>query len=410
MNTMPMKVLHVMPEFPYPPVDGARADTWERLRSMNRLGCSVDAVVIKQKVAPEDRHVAEIRQVVSSLRVVERLPLRRCLAGMVPTRVGRNYSLAELPLTGEYDLTLMEGEDAFPICGNSQLRTRVCALRVHNDESAYMRELARAEENFLKRQFWRLETLRFAVYSRFAFRHVSSLWFISARERDQFVTRHPAAASKAVWLPPSIAAGGAAKRRTNNSTRVLYVASLDSPLNREALRWYLRNVHVYLTEDPSYELVVAGSTKSCAVAQSFADEVRREARCTMHVNVGDLSPLYDDCALFINPMQRGAGVKMKNIHAIARGIAVLSTVVGNEGSGFADKEHVRITNTAAAFATAIRELLGNDQLREQMAARAYRYLTENYDSDANLQRLFTNLMTQNSRKSTTQKSVLSPAV
>ena len=385
-----MKILHVMSEFPCPADNGFRADIWDRLKAMSRLGCSVDVLVMRQKTSPEERHVAEVREVAGGLDFVERRSLRKSVATIAPTFASRNDTLAEFPLTGQYDVTIAEGEDVFPIFDNPRLQTGLRVLRVHNDESAYFGELARAEKSFLRKQFLRLEALRLLPYSRSAFRRVDSLWFISEVEYLRFVKAQPAAEAKAVWLPPAIEFGEPPRRNTTASKRVLFVGSLHTNLNREAVQWYLANIHRHLFSIPGYELVVAGSTQGRAAAEQFVEEIRREERCTVYTNVDDLGSLYEQCAMFVNPMLRGAGVKLKSVHAIARGIPVVSTSVGNEGSGFADKQHVRVADTPEDFTAAVAGLLQNHEEREQMALRAYDHFRQAYDCEANLRRLLAN--------------------
>ena len=402
-----MKILHVMPDLPCPPDNGARADVWARLVAMNRLGYRVHALVMAGKMAPEDRHVDEMRTLVSSLKFVERRPLRECLASITPTYISRNFGLKEVPLTESYDLTLMEAEDAIPVCDNPSLNTKLRVLRVHNDEISYMWEFAKAEERFLRKQFIRLEALRMVPFSRSAHRRVDSLWFISQSECQRFIANHPAAAARAAWLPPSIVFGDKPKRSAAYCKRVLFVGNFYTSLNRDGLRWYLRQVHPLLEQDPDYELVVAGSTQGRSAAHRFAEEIKQERRCTVHVNLEDTTSLYENCAVFINPMRAGAGVKVKSVHAIERGIPVVSTSAGNEGSGFANKEHVRLADTPTEFASAIANLLNNYGLREQMAVQAYDHLTKHYNCEANIRGLVTTLVSRDSQCLIDQQTVLS---
>jgi len=387
-----MKVLLVMVEFPYPPDAGGRGDTWSRLRALNRLGHSIDAIVMQQKLVPKNQHVAEMRRFVNSLSFVARRPLRKSLTTTVPTMVALNKTLATLQLREQYDITLAESERVSSIFENPTLHTRIRALRVQNTESRYMWLNARTEETFLRRQFCRLEALRFVPLSRSVYRRMDSLWFISKSELQKFMASSPKSAAKAVWLPASIVFGDKPEERRFDSKRVLWIASLNNSLNREGLRWYLKHIHPHLCQDPDYELLVAGSTSGRASAYLFVNELQQQNRCSVHVDVDDLTDLYNGCAVFINPMQRGTGVKVKNIHAIERGVPVVTTSVGNDGSGFVDKEHVRVADTPAAFESAVSELFNNEILREQMAARAYGYLRKNYDCEANIQRLLTSLV------------------
>jgi glycosyltransferase involved in cell wall biosynthesis len=403
MNVMAMKILHVMSEFPYPPTHGMRADILDRIRALVRLGCNIDVVAMRQKQIPEEQHVAAVRQLVNSLQFVERRPLRKCLATVIPTAVARNKALEEVPLCKPYDLVLAEDEDTIPIFGNPSLETRVRVLRVHDHKSSSMRAAARAEERFLRKQFCRLEALRFGPYSRSAYSRVDSLWFISQSECRKFMATQPSEAAKAEWLPPSVTFGDAPKRATL-SKRVLFVGNFHISLNREALKWYLQGVHPLLTQDPEYELVVAGSTRGLASELEFPEALKREPRCRVYLNTGDLTSLYDQAAVFINPMQHGTGVKVKNIHAIERRVPVVTTSVGNDGSGFLDRQHVRVADRPRAFVDAIRELLNHPASGERMAARAHSYLTVRYDCVANVQRLLGNLISQNPQFSTDQRT------
>jgi polysaccharide biosynthesis protein PslH len=382
-----MNVLHVMPDFPLPADNGARADVWSRIVAMKTLGYSVDVLVMAQKIGPSPDNVAEVRHVVDSLHFVERRPLRKCMATRLPTYISRNGTLSECPLTREYDVTIMEAEDTIAITENPSLRTGMKVLRVHNDEITYLREFLKAEDSFAKRQFLRLELLRLKPFVRSAHERVDQLWFISEDEWQRFVAMYPNAAHKAAWLPPSIEIRKAPARIPPDNKRVLFVGNLHTPLNRDGLRWYLRHVHSALKRDPDYELVVAGSTRDRIPGRVFAEELKRQPRCTVHVDIADPTPLYAGCAVFINPMRAGAGVKLKSIHAIERRIPIVSTSIGNEGTGFHDVEHVRIADTADQFINAVTELLNDRRARVAQAERAYLLLMARYDAASNISRL-----------------------
>lgn len=382
-----MNVLHVMPDFPFPANNGARADVWSRIVAMKALGYSIDALVMAQKLRPSQSDITQVRRAVDSLHFVERRPLRNCLATRLPTYISRNARLSEYPLAREYDVTIMEAEDTIAITDNPSLRTGLTVLRVHNDEITYLREFLNAEENFARRQFLRLELMRLKPFVPLAHERVDQLWFISEREWQRFVATHPTARRKAAWLPPSIEIRNTPTHKAPNNKRVLFVGNLYTSLNRDALRWYLQHIHPVLVGDPDYEFVVAGSTQRRNAAKVFADELRRQSRCTVHVDIEDTTSLYNNCAVFVNPMRAGAGVKVKSIHAIERCIPVVSTSVGNEGTGFHNAEHVKIADSAEEFIVAVSELLNDRRLRVAQAERAYHRLIARYDAVENISRL-----------------------
>lgn len=365
---------------------------WDRIRAMSRLGYSIHALVMAPKEPVDEHSLAEMRSLVERLDFVERWPMRRSLATFVPTLVSRNNTLAILPLSEQYDITLAETEHVLPIFSNPQLRTRLRVLRVHNNESKYMWELAQTEERFGWKLFFSLEALRFLPFVKSAHRSVDSVWFISQRECQNFMRGRPLADARATWLPPSLTLGSIPERRAVRSKRVLFVGGLKNPLNREGIRWYLKEVHPRLTADPDYELIIAGNADGSSSAHLLARQAMGEERCTVHLNVADLGPLYDSCALIINPMRRGSGVKLKTIHAIQHRTPLVTTSVGVEGTGFADKEHVRVADAPEAFAAAVMDLLNNPELGEKMANLAYQYLIRHYDSSKNIERLLESLL------------------
>ncbi|UWZ83719.1 glycosyltransferase family 4 protein [Occallatibacter riparius] len=382
-----MKILHVIPDFPFPPDNGARADVWSRLVAMKSLGYSVDVLVMAQKRTPSPEQISAVRDVVDSLHFIEPKPRYKCIVTRLPTYIARSASLIEHRLTSEYDVTLMEAEHTFAITQNPTLRTKRTVVRVHNDEIAWLREAMKLEESTLRKQILRLELARLKPFVRHVHQRVDQLWFISEFEWQAFATSHPDLKHKTAWLPPSLQISQTHRRIDPDNKRVLFVGNLYTSLNRDALRWYLEHVHPVLLNIPGYEFIIAGSTHGREVASRFADHLKSFERCVVHMDMPDPTELYDDCTIFVNPMQAGAGVKMKSIHAIERRIPVVSTSVGNEGTGFQSGEHLKIADTAEEFTSAIRKLLNDRSLREVQAERAYDHLLTRYDAAKNISQL-----------------------
>jgi glycosyltransferase involved in cell wall biosynthesis len=359
---------------------------------MRRLGYAIHLLVMSPKGQVDEMALAELRSLVGRVDFVERSPMRRSLATSAPTLVSRNSSLADVSLSDEYDMTLAESEHVMPIFDNPRLRTRLRVLRVHNHESKYMWELARSDERPGWKVFFALEALRYRRFARTAYRKLDAVWFISRHEYERFNLDQLAPRASAAWLPPAVTLEGRPERTGPGSRRVLFLGGLKNPLNRDGVRWYLKEVHPLLTEDRNYELVIAGNAEGSHAAHLLAREACRMGRCAVHLNLGNLGPLYDGCAVIINPMRRGSGVKMKTIHAIQHRIPLVTTSVGAEGSGFADKEHIRVADEPNAFADAIRDILDSPARGDAMADRAYQYLTAHYDSDKNIKRLLSSLL------------------
>ncbi len=82
--------------------------------------------------------------------------------------------------------------------------------------------------------------------------------------------------------------------------------------------------------------------------------------------VPDTSPYLDRAAVVIAPLRYGAGMKGKVSEALARGAAVVTTGIGNQGFGAVSGEHLLVRDDPAAFAEAIIDLLRDPALAERL--------------------------------------------
>jgi glycosyltransferase involved in cell wall biosynthesis len=82
--------------------------------------------------------------------------------------------------------------------------------------------------------------------------------------------------------------------------------------------------------------------------------------------VDDLQPVYQSTAVFIVPLLVGGGVRLKILHALARGLAVVSTSAGVEGSGLEAGRHVLVADDPRAFADAVVAIASDAVLRRSL--------------------------------------------
>jgi glycosyltransferase involved in cell wall biosynthesis len=98
----------------------------------------------------------------------------------------------------------------------------------------------------------------------------------------------------------------------------------------------------------------------------------------------NLNPLYATASLFINPILRGAGLKLKTVQALAAGLPVVTTSAGKEGSGLQDGIQLLVADSAVEFAEKVRELLQDKVKSAELVAAAQRFLAERYNQERNI--------------------------
>ena len=373
------KALVVTGEFPYPPDHGARVDIWRRVQVLAGLGFSVEVLATVFR-PPEPGELAAVRSVVDDVILVSR---RHNLTGVfsrAPGQVSTRGQLRQARMNASYDLVVLETEAVASVLDNPHLRAKVVALRIQNDEPRYYQDLARSERNWLKRAYYATEARRFRRLLPLIHARVDRFWFISLEERDAFAAAVglPSAAN-AYFLPAPLDPNGFRPHPAGGAS-VLFVGTLSHPVNVEALCWYLHHVHPRLQSLPGYHLVIAGNTRGTRV-----EWLRRRVEELGHVelhenpNAKALYALYALSSVFVNPAHSGAGVKVKTINAIEAGLPVVCTTVGKQGTGLRASVDVNVEDQPAAFAEAIRRLLGDPARRRSVVAEAQRFLAINYD-------------------------------
>jgi len=310
--------------------------------------------------------------------VLRRRSVRDTLWSLSPGQVGIRRDLRKTPINDSYDAVLMQSEFTTDILQNRSIGYRKTIIRVDNDEYGYALQTARAEQKLWRKLYYLQEAVRIKRHSSRLLPKADVLWFVSHEELSRYREHHGSNNSQAAeFLPTAIDLRTFAPCPLKGSN-VLFVGSLHTVLNREAVEWYIKNVHPKITDVPDYNLVIAGSTggKCCEWLHTLT---RRFDNVQLHLDYDDLSDLYSQSAVFVNPMQGGAGVKIKTVEAIVRGLPIVSTTKGVEGIGLLDDAHFKGANTGSEFAERVREFLQNRKEAKDFVQRSQTYIFENYD-------------------------------
>nr|WP_240354360.1 glycosyltransferase [Pectobacterium brasiliense] len=159
-----------------------------------------------------------------------------------------------------------------------------------------------------------------------------------------------------------------------NGANVLFIGNLFTANNLCGLRWYIEEVHPLLVRNISgYKLIVAGNTRGLELPDFLK---KHDESIILYESPKDLSDIYAQGTVFINPMLSGAGVKLKTIDAIAAGLPVVSTAVGAEGLGLIDEKHYFMANDSNFFYTAIKSVVNNPEHAFDVAISARSYLVD----------------------------------
>lgn len=377
MKSDELNLLYVCHSFPFPPTSGGQVDVWYRIQALHKLGVLLD-VIVTVKEEPDAAILKTVKEQVRSLRLIKLKSLKSGLFHWKPVQVVIRDELRSIRIDKEYDVLLMQSEFVTEILRNRTIKWHKSIIRVENDEYFLHLRTVMAERSLARKLYFLQDLLQLKVHSAVALRDADLLWFISRDELTHFRNQSGLRArGHQIFLPCAVDLG-LMNRPSLRGKKVLFVGSLWSPLNRVAVEWYISSVHPKLADLVGYRLLIAGSTHGydCSWVRTITSHF---SNVDIFVDVDDLSSIYNDSALFVNPMQSGAGVKLKTVEAGVRGLPILSTSVGAEGTGFVPDVHFMLANNSREFCAGVRRLLNDKPLAAGMVERCQEFLLENYD-------------------------------
>lgn len=126
---------------------------------------------------------------------------------------------------------------------------------------------------------------------------------------------------------------------------------------------------------PDATLLLAGTSPTAAV--------RRLASPRVSVTgwVDDIRLSYASSKVFAAPMRMGSGLQNKLLEAMSMSIPCVTTSIVNSALGAVPNEHLLLGDTPHQFAEQVIALLSDNQRRESMAQAGHQFVKQNYHWD-----------------------------
>jgi len=170
---------------------------------------------------------------------------------------------------------------------------------------------------------------------------------------------------------------------------LLFVGGFDHAPNGDAVEYMVTEIMpLLIREIPHIHLTVVGSNPSDRIRALAGEHV------TIAGWVADLDPIYASTRLVVAPLRYGAGVKGKVGQALAMGVPMVTTSIGNDGMMLEPGRDIEIADNAELFAERVIGLYGNRDAWETMSAQGLRRIDELFGrgaTHARLSELFTSL-------------------
>lgn len=369
------KILLVTSDFVYPPNHGDRVDIWNRILCLKKMGFEVDLIcTVKEKVS--NKYLEMVNKFVNKLILVNRKNKFIDVFCKEPLQLKSRKNLEQIQLSELYDYVIFQGSYVLPIKRNKTLRYKNIILRMNNDESIYFKELCKSEKKYWKKLYYYIESYKFKILDGLLVKEIPNIFFVSYDEMIKYKNRY--SEIKAYFMPTAVEMN--MKKQALNNKNVVFIGSLFMINNREAIAFYIKNIHPLLLNIKGYTFTIAGNSKGKGV-----EWIKKLSSKYNNINIIDspeeLDSIYAEACVFVNPMLHGAGVKLKTINAIVNGLPVVSTTVGNQGTGLKHGSHIYVADNAKKYAEYIKILLNDKVMRETMVRNSQEFISLYYNQE-----------------------------
>ncbi|MCU7800113.1 MAG: glycosyltransferase [gamma proteobacterium symbiont of Lucinoma myriamae] len=162
--------------------------------------------------------------------------------------------------------------------------------------------------------------------------------------------------------------------------------------NATAINWFIDNVWPLFSQS-GLTLEVYGTVSQAVLGNYY--ELQKN-NIYLKGKIDDLRLLYSERSnIFINPVQLGGGLKIKNVEALANGLPLITTSEGANGLEDGINSAYLLANTIDEWIDAIIALIISKVLRKNLSENALQYAQNNFSEKACYAELIENLLKGN---------------
>ena len=150
---------------------------------------------------------------------------------------------------------------------------------------------------------------------------------------------------------------GIRQSKIRHLASLVFTGTLDFRPNIDAVVWFCEQVLPLIKKEIFHiHLYIVGKSPTREVRRLPAND----AAVTVTGYVSDVRPDISQAKVYVVPVRRGSGTKLKVLEALAMGIPVVSTTLGAEGIAVAPGQDIQIADDPAEFAARVISLMSDE--------------------------------------------------
>ena len=380
-----MKILVVLPRFPYPLEKGDKLRAYHLVKELSRHNEVILFCVSHTKVLPE--YIEQLRPYCADIHVVRSPRLVNY------KNVIRNYIYTKSLQIGYWDsrkarraYRRVEREAKPDVIFSQMVRTMPLVSRSvlpkvmdFQDALSMNTERRMVQAHGLWRYILHFEfkMLRSTEYN--SFKIFDDLTIIS--EIDSDAVPHPKFGDIHV-IPNGVDFDYFRPMEREKQYDIVFCGNMRYEPNVNAAQYLVKQVMPLVWETfPEAKLLIAGASPRHNVSHLAND------RITVSGYVEDIRESYASAKIFAAPMQKGSGLQNKLLEAMAMGLPCVTTSLANDSLCAEKDKEVLVGDTPLSFADSLVALLGSEEKRDTLASYGYAFVHDNYSWETAGERL-----------------------
>ena len=379
-----MKILMLAPYLPYPLLSGGQIRTYNLLKKLASKHEITLFALIKEE--SERQYIPELEKYCAKVKVFKRSQkpftikniFKTCISSY-PFLVIRNHVpetieavRKELALN-KYDLIHAETFYMMPHLPE----TNVPVILVEQTIEYLGYESYAKNAPLYLRPFLQIDINKIKRWEKYFWKSAKKLIVMSQADKD-FIAQEIGNKNKIEVVYNGVDTEWFNKKRRKLPIQptVLSVGTFNWLPNVESVNFLVKKVWPLLTKQiDKAQLWIVGN----APTQEVLNYQKIDNSIKVTGNIPDIRDAFKGAHVLAAPVFSGKGTRYKILEAMVSGTPVVATSIAVEGLGVDDGKHVLLADTAAAMADKITLLLNRPEMRSQLARRAKKFVTKQYD-------------------------------
>ncbi|MFI5252984.1 MAG: glycosyltransferase [Bacteroidota bacterium] len=377
-----MKVLHIMPYSPYPPIHGGAIRVLyllkhlaqhhdvsvvcfgeekdaDRLKSV--LNCQLDEVYTVH--SPWTRMYRRPGQLYSRFTSMSYLQTA-CYSTDMQKKID------EILAEQDFDLVFSE----FCMMGWYQLKTNALKiLDAHNIEHDNYSRMVKLEQSLIKKNQYISESKKLRCEEIATFKRQNALFATSQRDTEIIESLAPG-------IPKFVIPNGVdTSYFVPNITSVdphsmVFTGMMGYTPNSDGMLYFLDEIFPMITKEiPDAKITIVGNNPPAVLQKRASDNV------IVTGYVDDVRPYVWNSKAYVVPLRMGGGTRLKVCEAMSMKKPIITTSIGCEGIDVESGKHVFIADTPGKFARMVINVLQDRSDHARLVENGYKLVRSVYD-------------------------------